>query len=298
MTMASSPAPTQLMVTISEEGTAMRIIPRAGVFALSIAIASSGCGSGPRGATAATAAQAPVPSGMIADPGFPTDNRACEGIACGYVFGVAGTQEVFQNFTAPFVISADSDGACSQGGCAVCGGGLGTPAIYLAMIRANTTFGDLPDQTYVAEMCTNPNHLTLVSPSGGPFFELKACRINGVDPEKCPNGGQYTSCGCTPAANIKCKPCAAFPSEREGRPAYIPPFGEIDATAHNPITDEVSDLLKHHDDFDWNVANSLQWTYGPTCRAKNVYCSADDQCCEHHCELTEFGWGKCTPPEQ
>jgi hypothetical protein len=241
----------------------------------------------------------PPPTGMIADTGY-SDGKTCNGITCGYVAGKQDTQEILLNQNGIRVTSTHTDGACGAnapgGGCQLCGGNQG-PAPYVGLTTASVLLGDLPNQTYFAQFCTNPNNL---APFFGPFFEVKACRINGVDLEHCPSGGQYTSCGCTALPNIKCMPCHDFLDGILGHYNYIPPvLGEIDATTQNPISSEASEALKHIEGFDWTASNFLQFSYGESPREKNVYCTADVQCAEGlFCSLKEFGWGKCSPIEE
>lgn len=237
----------------------------------------------------------------VGDPGY-SSGPLCNEITCGYIFGVAGTQQLWIDPGPGLtrVRSTDPNSGCADVNCGVCGGGTAGPAAYAAMITANPDYGDLPRESYLAQLCLNEPHLVFppVAPNGEPFFEIKACR-QVPDPDQCPSGGYVTSCGCTPSARAVCKPCDEFASGLHGHEPYIPPFGAIDAGfgAGDPLVrhgrrDLAQRQIPGHNAGGLVLGNYLQFSYAGTCYPAGNYCVADSQCCDG-CSVGPAGWGTC-----
>ncbi len=236
----------------------------------------------------------------LGNPGYSND-QLCNDMTCGYLFGVAGTQQLWEDTALTSVQSSDPNGgSCHEVACGVCGGGSAGPAAYAAMITANPDYGDLPNQSYLAQLCLNEAHFVFlpVAPNGESFMEIKACR-RIQDPVKCPSGGYYTSCGCTASVRAVCKPCEAFGSGLHGHDRYLPPFGEIDVGfgASDPLVrhgrrDLAQEQVPGHNAGGLVRGNYLQFSYNEACYPSGNYCIADSQCCDG-CNLGSAGWGTC-----
>src|SRR5262249_23186462 len=117
----------------------------------------------------------------------------CTDVECGYLYGEAGsTMVTTDNLATSGVTTADGGCAVEGSPCTVCAGS--GPSLYVGTITGDTNLGELSDQTYLMQLCTNPSGM-----SGGfhtPFFAVKACR-HEQDLTQCPSGGNYTGCGCS-----------------------------------------------------------------------------------------------------